>query len=138
MGREGRARASPPDHDAVEAVRWHGAHGTPRQARILGLDSFQAVPILITRADPAMDTPAPQKSTHRFQAEVTKVLSLVIHSLYSNPEVFLRELVSNASDALDKLRFRAVTEPSLLPGGERLCVRLIPDPKARTLTISDN
>src|SRR5215471_15973774 len=79
-----------------------------------------------------------QKSTHRFQAEVTKVLSLVIHSLYSNPEVFLRELVSNASDALDKLRFRAVTEPGLLPEGERLVVQLIPDPKARTLTISDN
>jgi molecular chaperone HtpG len=79
-----------------------------------------------------------EKSTHRFQAEVTKVLSLVIHSLYSNPEVFLRELVSNASDALDKLRFRAVTEPGLLPDGERLVVQLIPDPKERTLTISDN
>jgi molecular chaperone HtpG len=79
-----------------------------------------------------------EKSTHRFQAEVTKVLSLVIHSLYSNPEVFLRELVSNASDALDKLRFRAVTEPGLLPAGERLVVQLIPDPKERTLTISDN
>ncbi|HVW29899.1 MAG TPA: molecular chaperone HtpG [Polyangiaceae bacterium] len=79
-----------------------------------------------------------EKTTHRFQAEVTKVLSLVIHSLYSNPEVFLRELVSNASDALDKLRFRAVTEPALLPAGERLAVQLIPDPKERTLTISDN
>src|SRR5882724_10932164 len=79
-----------------------------------------------------------EKSTHRFQAEVTKVLSLVIHSLYSNPEVFIRELVSNASDALDKLRFRAVTEPALLPPGERLVVQLIPDPKERTLTISDN
>src|SRR5689334_22215422 len=79
-----------------------------------------------------------EKTTHRFQAEVTKVLSLVIHSLYSNPEVFLRELVSNASDALDKLRFRAVTEPALLPAGERLAVQLVPDPKERTLTISDN
>ncbi|HEX4340286.1 MAG TPA: molecular chaperone HtpG [Polyangiaceae bacterium] len=79
-----------------------------------------------------------EKSTHRFQAEVTKVLHLVIHSLYSNPEVFLRELLSNASDALDKLRFRSVTEPGLLPSGERLVVQLIPDAKARTLTISDN
>jgi molecular chaperone HtpG len=79
-----------------------------------------------------------EKTTHRFQAEVTKVLSLVIHSLYSNPEVFLRELVSNASDALDKLRFRAITEPALMPAGERLVVQLIPDPKERTLTISDN
>jgi len=75
------------------------------------------------------DEKATGKSTHSFQAEVTKVLSLVIHSLYSNPEVFLRELVSNASDALDKLRFRSVTEPGLLPAGERLVVQLIPDPK---------
>src|SRR6516162_8077909 len=88
------------------------------------------------RASFAMSTD--EKSTHRFQAEVTKVLSLVIHSLYSNPDVFLRELVSNASDALDKLRFRAVTEPELLPSGEKLRIRLIPDEKARTLTIWDN
>lgn len=82
--------------------------------------------------------PAPEKTTHKFQAEVTKVLSLVIHSLYSNPEVFLRELVSNASDALDKLRFRAVTEPHLLPEGTELRVRLIPDAEKRTLTLWDN
>jgi molecular chaperone HtpG len=81
---------------------------------------------------------APKPVTHRFQAEVTKVLSLVIHSLYSNPDVFLRELVSNASDALDKLRFRAVTEPELVPAGEQLKIRLIPDAEARTLTIWDN
>jgi molecular chaperone HtpG len=85
-----------------------------------------------------MSNAEPSKSTHRFQAEVTKVLSLVIHSLYSNPDVFLRELVSNASDALDKLRFRAVTEPELLPTGEKLRIQLIPDEKARTLTIWDN
>ena len=81
---------------------------------------------------------SPQKSTFKFQAEVTKVLSLVIHSLYSNPDVFLRELVSNASDALDKLRFRAVTDPSLLAGGEELKIRLIPDAENKTLTIWDN
>ncbi|HEX7670257.1 MAG TPA: ATP-binding protein, partial [Polyangiaceae bacterium] len=78
------------------------------------------------------------KETHRFQAEVTRVLGLVIHSLYKNPEVFLRELVSNASDALDKLRFRAVTEPGLLPEGEKLRVRIVPDEEKRTLTIWDN
>src|SRR5689334_12535028 len=76
--------------------------------------------------------------THRFQAEVSRVLHLVIHSLSSNPAVFLRELVSNASDALDKLRFRAVTEPGLLPEGQKLKIRLMPDEKARTLTVWDN
>jgi len=79
-----------------------------------------------------------EKQTHKFQAEVARVLGLVIHSLYKNPEVFLRELVSNASDALDKLRFRAITEPELLTDGTRLEIRLVPDEAAKTLTISDN
>jgi len=76
--------------------------------------------------------------THRFQAEVSQVLSLVINSLYSNKEIFLRELVSNASDALDKLRFRGITEPNLLPEGGDLHVRILADPDANTLTIWDN
>jgi molecular chaperone HtpG len=77
----------------------------------------------------------PQK--HPFQAEVSQVLHLVVHSLYSNKEIFLRELVSNASDAIDKLRFRALSEPNLL-GDERLGIRLLPDEAAGTLTIADN
>src|SRR5262245_49963335 len=75
--------------------------------------------------------------THAFQAEVGRVLSLVINSLYSNKEVFLRELVSNASDALDKLRFRAITEPSLLEGEPALVVRLRVDPAAGALILED-
>jgi molecular chaperone HtpG len=75
---------------------------------------------------------------HRFQAEVTQVLRLVINSLYSNPDVFLRELVSNASDALDKLRFRAISEPELLDADASLRVRIVPDREAGTLTIEDN
>jgi len=75
--------------------------------------------------------------THAFQAEVGRVLSLVINSLYSNKEIFLRELVSNASDALDKLRFRALTEPSLLEGDPALVIRLRPDPDANVLVIED-
>ena len=74
---------------------------------------------------------------HRFQAEVSKVLSLVINSLYSNKEIFLRELVSNASDALDKLRFRAITEPALLEGEPELLVRLRPDAARGVLEIED-
>ena len=77
------------------------------------------------------------KTTHRFQAEVNQVLSLVINSLYSNKEIFLRELLSNASDALDKLRFRAVGEPELL-GDQTLKVAIIPDREAGTLEIWDN
>ncbi len=74
---------------------------------------------------------------HSFQAEVSQVLDLVIHSLYSHREVFLRELISNASDAIDKLRFRGVTEAGLL-GEEPLRIRLVPDEAAGTLTIEDN
>ena len=75
---------------------------------------------------------------HPFQAEVNQVLYLVIHSLYSNKEIFLRELISNASDALDKRRFAAIQDQSLLAAGETLKIRVIPDAEAGTLTISDN
>jgi molecular chaperone HtpG len=75
--------------------------------------------------------------THAFQAEVGRVLSLVINSLYSNKEIFVRELVSNASDALDKLRFRSLTEPSLLEGEPALVVRMRVEPEARALVIED-
>ena len=76
-------------------------------------------------------------TTHAFQAEVKEVLGLVINSLYSNKSIFLRELISNASDALDKLRFRAVTEPELLATEGALEIRLRPDAAAKTLTIED-
>lgn len=78
------------------------------------------------------------KKTHHFRAEVSQVLDLVINSLYSNKEVFLRELISNAADALDKLRFESISKPELLPKDYQPLVRLIPDKKAKTLTISDN
>jgi molecular chaperone HtpG len=75
--------------------------------------------------------------SHAFQAEVSQVLHLVIHSLYSHKEIFLRELVSNASDALDKLRFRGLTEPSLTSGDVPLEIRIVPDKDKGTLTIED-
>ena len=74
---------------------------------------------------------------HSFQAEVGRVLSLVINSLYSNKEIFLRELISNASDALDKLRFRAITEPQLLAGESDLLIRLRTDKERGVLVIED-
>jgi molecular chaperone HtpG len=76
--------------------------------------------------------------TLQFQAETRQLLDLMIHSLYSNKEIFLRELISNASDALDRLRFEALTNPELLAGDETLEIRLEADRNARTLTISDN
>ena len=77
------------------------------------------------------------KHTHSFQAEVAQLLHLVTHSLYSNKEIFLRELISNASDACDKLRFEALNQPGLYEDQPRLEVRVSFDKKARTITIAD-
>ncbi|HIJ62974.1 MAG TPA: molecular chaperone HtpG [Rhodospirillaceae bacterium] len=73
-----------------------------------------------------------------FQAEVSKLLDIVVHSLYSNKEIFLRELVSNASDACDRLRYAALTQPELTAGGGEYRITITPDKAARTLTIADN
>ncbi len=73
-----------------------------------------------------------------FQAEVSRLLDIVANSLYSNKEIFLRELISNASDACDRLRYAALTEPNLLSGDPGFKIHLKPDAKSRTLTISDN
>lgn len=83
-------------------------------------------------------TETTQKQTHGFQAEVKQLLQLMIHSLYSNKEIFLRELVSNASDAADKLRFLALSDSSLYANDGDLHVRISLDEAAKTITISDN
>ena len=82
-----------------------------------------------------MSTTAPER--HEFQTEVRQLLDLMIHSLYSHKDIFLRELISNASDALDKVRFEAITRPELTPAGE-LEIRLEADAAARTLSVWDN
>src|SRR5437899_694661 len=74
----------------------------------------------------------------QFQAEARQVLDLMIHSLYTQKEIFLRELISNASDALDRLRFEALSRPELIGPDERLEIWIESDSKARTLTITDN
>ncbi len=79
-----------------------------------------------------------QKETLGFQAEVKQLLQLMIHSLYSNKEIFLRELISNASDAADKLRFEAMTHPDWYEANPDLAIQVELDKAARTLTISDN
>ena len=78
------------------------------------------------------------QETRGFQSEVKQLLHLMIHSLYSNKEIFLRELISNASDAADKLRFRALSTPDLYEGDGDLRVRISVDKEKRTLTLSDN
>ncbi len=77
------------------------------------------------------------KETHAFNAEIARLLHLVIHSLYTNRDIFLRELISNASDACDKLRYEAITQPELL-GDDNLKIAIAADKKNRMLTISDN
>ena len=76
--------------------------------------------------------------TQPFQAEVSELLHLMVHSVYSETDIFLRELISNASDACDKLRYEAIASPALLGEGDALKIRIIPDKTAKTLTIADN
>src|SRR5437763_15336110 len=74
---------------------------------------------------------------HAFQAEVAELLGLMVHAVYSETDVFLRELISNASDACDKLRYEAIAKPELLANGGALTIGIKPDAEAGTLAISD-
>ncbi|KAL8227670.1 hypothetical protein R6Q57_015254 [Mikania cordata] len=95
--------------------------------------------IVKCEASTVAEKEAPESSgeTYEYQAEVSRLMNLIVHSLYSHKEIFLRELVSNASDALDKLRFLSVTDPSLLGDAGELEIRIKPDPEKGTITISD-
>lgn len=79
-----------------------------------------------------------EKQTMGFQAEVKQLLQLMIHSLYSNKEIFLRELISNASDAIDRLRYEALDKPELQEHDPDLKIRISFSPENKTITISDN
>ncbi len=80
----------------------------------------------------------PKAKSHEFQAEVAKLLHLMVHSVYSDRDVFLRELISNGADALDKLRYEAIANPALLEDAPLLNIMLTPDRHAKTLTIADS
>ncbi|GJN33708.1 hypothetical protein PR202_gb22329 [Eleusine coracana subsp. coracana] len=116
--------------NCARGVRWE-ARRTKGKGRMVGF-----------RCDAAVaEKPAGEEETagekFEYQAEVSRLMDLIVHSLYSHKEVFLRELVSNASDALDKLRFLSVTDSSVMADGGELEIRIKPDPDAGTITITD-
>jgi heat shock protein beta len=125
---------------SARAVVTGGARNAVRGERISAATPKRRVarPVarLAARAEAATEE-APASETYEYQAEVNRLLDLIVNSLYSNRDVFLRELVSNASDALDKLRFLSVSNPDVMKDEPTMGIKIRGDPVAKTLTIED-
>src|SRR4030095_14669808 len=85
-----------------------------------------------------MTTTTAAPETQPFQAEVAELLHLMVHSVYSETDIFLRELISNASDACDRLRYEAIARPDLIADGAPPEIRIVPDKKANTISVVDS
>src|SRR5947199_1156427 len=94
--------------------------------------------MLLFEPPPRKECETMSAETLQFKTELKQLLHLIIHSLYSHKDIFLRELIRNASDAIDTVRFQSLTQPELLEGSSDWKIKLIPDEASGTLTISDN
>ncbi|GLC45068.1 Heat shock protein 90-5, chloroplastic [Pleodorina starrii] len=144
--RLGQVRANSGAQSATRPVPALLQHRSSLASALLGGVSAPLLPgrpllsssSVAVRAAATEAAPTPAEETFTYQAEVDRLMDIIVNSLYSNREVFLRELVSNASDALDKARFLAVTDPSIMAGREELEIRISADKDKGTLTIEDS
>ena len=91
-----------------------------------------------SKAEDAAQADAATPKTQSFEADVSRLLHLMVHSVYSDRDIFVRELISNAADACEKLRYEALAQPELIEGGAPFAVTLSVDPEKKTLTFTDN
>src|SRR6202048_3922127 len=124
-------------HDPRHRLPFRRSAGTLAGARRRDISEKCTVTARSSMSTEAVDA-VTRPEAHHFQAEVTELLRLMVHSVYSETDIFLRELISNASDACDRLRYEAIAKPELLGAPGPWTIRIKPDADANTLTIADS